>query len=184
MVIIINYMAARVKSRSSCSSKNEGDCVCLQQNSVAFMLSTTDAPVKCMLATMVALGYFSAALLLLSLSLPQWYYFHQTATQRFFACVSQVKATCFQLKWKQRQRKKINFWPISFKIQLPEVTFKPISIADRNVVRKAEFAFQNLPIWCHWYAKWLLTILIVLKICVHQDDAQNSKLCIKIQICA
>ena len=40
------------------SSKNEGGCVRLCQNSVAFMLPTTVAPVKCTLVTMVALGSF------------------------------------------------------------------------------------------------------------------------------
>ena len=38
------------------SSKNEGCRVRLGQNSVTFTLPTTVAPVKCMLATTVALG--------------------------------------------------------------------------------------------------------------------------------
>ena len=38
----------------------------------------------------------------------------------------------------------MNFQPISFEIQLPEMTFKPNSIADRNVVRQAEFRVPNL----------------------------------------
>ena len=44
---------------------------------------------------------------------------------------------------KQQRRKEVNFRPISFEIQLPEATFKPISIADRNVVRQAEFCIPN-----------------------------------------
>ena len=40
------------------SSKNEGGYVSLCQNSFAFMLPTTVAPVKCTLVTMVALGSF------------------------------------------------------------------------------------------------------------------------------
>ena len=57
-VIIINHLAARAKSRSlwNCSSKNEGGRVRHCQNSVTFTLPTTVAPVKCMLATTVALG--------------------------------------------------------------------------------------------------------------------------------
>ena len=46
------------------SSKNEGGRVRLCQNSVAFMLPTTDAPVELTLATTVALGSSSAALIL------------------------------------------------------------------------------------------------------------------------
>ena len=38
----------------------------------------------------------------------------------------------------------MNFWPVSFEIQLLKMTFKPISITDRNVVRQAEFCVPNL----------------------------------------
>ena len=54
------------------NSKNEGSYVHLCQNSVAFMLPTkctTVVPVKCMLATTVALGSVSDALILLSPSM-------------------------------------------------------------------------------------------------------------------
>ena len=40
--------------------------------------------------------------------------------------------------------KEVNFRPIIFEIQLPEMAFQPISIADRNVVRQAEFCVPNL----------------------------------------
>ena len=68
-VIIINHLAAMAKSGSlwNCnsilrqsSSKNEGDRVRLCQNSVAFTLPTTVAPVERTLATTVALGSFSS----------------------------------------------------------------------------------------------------------------------------
>ena len=78
------------------SSKNEGGHVRLCQNSVAFMLPTTAASVEHMLATTVVLGSFSAALILLS---PSMIIFSSDfAAERFFACVSQVKATGFQPK--------------------------------------------------------------------------------------
>ena len=78
------------------NSKNEGGCVCLCQNSVAFMLPTTVSPVECVLATTVALGSFSAASILLSPS--NIIFSSDFAAERFFAHVSQVKATCFQPK--------------------------------------------------------------------------------------
>ena len=67
-VIIINYLAARAKNILwLSSSKNEGGHVHLCQNSVAFILPATVAPVECMLVTTVLLGSFSAALVFLSL---------------------------------------------------------------------------------------------------------------------
>ena len=60
------------------------------------MLPTTVAPVEQTLATKVALGSFSAALILLS---PSAIVFSSDfASECFFARVSQVKVTCFQLK--------------------------------------------------------------------------------------
>ena len=104
-VIIINHLAATqrvdhcriAKSILQLSnSKNEGGHVHLCQNSVAFMLPTTVAAVEHMLTTTVALGSFSAALILLS---PSMIIFSSDfAAECFFACVSQVKATCFQPK--------------------------------------------------------------------------------------
>jgi len=44
-------------------------------------------------------------------------------------------------------RKEVNFQPVSFEIQLPEMTLKPIRIVDRNVVRQAEFCIPTLRIW-------------------------------------
>ena len=68
------------------SSKNEGGCVRLCQISVAFTQPTTVAPVECTLATMVALGSFSAALILLP---PSMIIFSSDfAAEHFFACVS------------------------------------------------------------------------------------------------
>ena len=55
------------------------------------------------------------------------------------------------------------------------MTFKPISIVDRHVVRRAEFCIPNLADLVND-----LTILIALKICVRHHI---SNLCIKIQIC-
>ena len=69
------------------SSKNEGDRVRICQNSVAFTLPTTVAPVERTLATTVALGSFQAALILLS---PSTVIFSSDfAAERFFARVSQ-----------------------------------------------------------------------------------------------
>ena len=84
------------------------------------------------------------------------------------------------------ERKWFFFWPVSFKIQLLEVTFKPVSIANRNVLGEQSFVFRTLLIWFHWCAKWLLIILIALKIdtCVSTWCAdlntvhQNWNLCI------
>ena len=77
-------------------SKNDGGRVRLCQNSVAFTLPTAVAPVERTLATMVALGPISAALILL---LPSAIIFSSDfAAERFFARVSQIKATCFQLR--------------------------------------------------------------------------------------
>ena len=45
-------------------------------------------------------------------------------------------------KW--QLRKEMNFWPISSEIQQLEMTFKPISITERNVVRQTEFCVLNL----------------------------------------
>ena len=115
------------------SSKNEGGSVYLCQNSVAFMLPTTTttvAPVECTLVTMFALGSVSVALILLSPS-------SDFIAKCFFACVNQLKVTCFQLEWKRRRRKEVNFWLVGFEIQLLEMTFKPVNIVDRNVVRQA-----------------------------------------------
>ena len=78
------------------SSKNEGDRVRFCQNSVVFTLPTTIAPVERTLATKVALGSFSAALILLS---PSTIIFSSDfAAERFFVRVSQVKSTRFQSK--------------------------------------------------------------------------------------
>ena len=99
------------------------------------------APVKCMLVTTVVLGSFSVALILLS---PSTIIFSSDfAAKCFFTRVSQVKATCFQPKREKRCRKEVNLRPISFEIQLPEMTFKPISIADRNIIRQAECCILN-----------------------------------------
>ena len=105
-------------------------------------LPTTVAPVEHMLATVVALGSFTAALILLCPSMI--IFLSDFAAECFFTCVNQVKMTCFQPNWKQRHRKEVNFWPISFEMQLPVMTFKPISMTDRNVVRQAEFCVPNL----------------------------------------
>jgi len=69
------------------SSKNEGDRVRICQNSVAFTLPTTVAPVECTLATTVALGSFQAALIFLSPSTVM--FTSDFAAERFFARVSQ-----------------------------------------------------------------------------------------------
>ena len=84
---------------------------------------------------------FSAALILFSLSTT--ILLSDFAAEHIFAHVSQVKATCFYPKWKQKRQKEVNFQPISFKKQLPEVIFKPITTADKNVVRQAEFYIPN-----------------------------------------
>ena len=55
--------------------------------------------------TMVVLGSFSAALIILSPSVIILLF--DFAAERFFTGVSQVKVTCFQLKWKQRHRKEV-----------------------------------------------------------------------------
>ena len=72
------------------SSKNEGDRVRLCQNSVAFTLPTTVAPVERTLETTVALGsffVFSSALIFLT---PSTVIFSSDfAAERFFARVSQ-----------------------------------------------------------------------------------------------
>ena len=69
------------------SSKNEGGRIRLCQNSVAFTLPTTAAPVERTLATTVALGSFSPALILLSHSTV--IFSSDFAVERFFARVSQ-----------------------------------------------------------------------------------------------
>ena len=75
------------------SSKNEEGHVCLCLNLVTFMIPARVAPVGRILATTVALGSFSSALILLS---PSMIIFSSdfAAEHR----VSLVKATCFQPK--------------------------------------------------------------------------------------
>ena len=72
------------------------------------------------------------------------------------------------------------------------MTFKPISIASRNVLGEQSFAFRTLLIWFRWCAKWLLIILITLKIdtcvstwCTDLNTVhQNWNLCIiDLQLC-
>ena len=85
--------------------------------------------------TTVVLGSFPAALIILSPSVVILLF--DFAVEHFFTRVSLVKATCFQLKWKQRSRKEVTACLInqlSSAIQLLEMTFKPINITDRNVV--------------------------------------------------
>ena len=131
-------------------------------NWVTYMLPTTVAPVECILVTTVVLGSFSAALILLSFS-PWTIFSSDFAAKRFLACVSQVKSA---LKYNCQK------WHLN-----QSASWTGMWLGKQN------FVFQNLPIWCHWYAKWPLTTSIALKICVHQDDTQSSNLCVKIKIC-
>ena len=120
------------------SSKNEGGSVYLCQNSVAFMLptTTTSTTVYSCTSQMYTSDYGCARIYFscFNTSLSPSSYF---TAKCFFACVNQLKVTCLQLKWKQRRRKEVNFWPVGFEIQLLEMTFKPVNIVDRNVVRQA-----------------------------------------------
>ena len=69
----------------------------------------------------------------------------------------------------------MNFQPISIGIELLEVMFEPVSIADRNLIRQAsvvshsEFCF---PTGCRSSR--------LLKICVRQHGAHASHLCVKL----
>ena len=78
--------------------------------------------------TTVVLGSFPAALIILSPSVVILLF--DFAVEHFFTRVSQVKATCFQLKWKQRSRKEVTACLIN---QLCNTTARN-DITDRNVV--------------------------------------------------
>ena len=58
-------------------------------------------------------------------------------------------------------------------MQLPEMTFKPISIADRNVVRQAEFWVPNLA-----ELVWLMRQMTV--DCL--DRFENNYVCVKMTL--
>ena len=116
----------------------------LCQNSVAFTLPTTVAPVECTLVTMVVLRSFSAALIT-SLSLNSKIFIRFCCEALLCTCnCKPSKSDNEGLERKWQLIKEANFRPISFEIQLPEITLKPISIADRNVVRQAEFCIPDL----------------------------------------
>ena len=174
----------------------------LVENSVAFTLPITVTPVVCMLVTTVVLRSFSAALIFL---FPSTIIFSSAfAADHFFAHVSQVKVTCFEPKWKQRCRKKwqlrkeVNFdqWTLKHNCQKLHLNQSALKHSCRKWhlnrsaswtgmwLDKQSFVFQILPVWFRWCAKWPPTILITLKIYVHQDDEWISNLCVKIQICA
>ena len=133
------------------SSKNEGGCVHLCQNSVTFTLPTTVTPVEWMLASTVALVIFfsccNTSLFLndnIFIRLCCWALHRTYKPGKKQHVFSWSKNKGIEKKWQHRIRKELNFPPISLEIQLPETTFKPISTADRNVVRQAKFCVLNL----------------------------------------
>ena len=130
--------------------------------------------------TTVVLGSFPAALIILSPSVVILLF--DFAVEHFFTRVSLVKATCFQLKWKQRSRKEVTACLInqlSSAIQLLEMTFKPINITDRNVVLCSKLCQSGfVDVLNNPQLSWLLWKYVCIKMML------GSHLCVKIQICA